>query len=138
MLKENKFTSSRTKDAFAKRAVQEEKNVIQIIGYNWNHKSPQLIETLNSGKNGSTDWNPETSEIPPFCPYCTEKPYYITENQIIQLEIEFAFRSMFCYSERVTSPKSVKVYLYHYQVYTRLVGWLVRKQSVQCISRLHK
>ena len=33
MLKENNFTISRTKDTSAERAIQEEKNVIQNIGY---------------------------------------------------------------------------------------------------------
>ena len=80
MLKENKFTSSGTKDASAERAIQGEKNVVQNNGYNQNRKWPQLIKALNSGKNGSTDWNPETSESPPFYPFCTENPYDVTEN----------------------------------------------------------
>ena len=34
MLKENKFTSTKTKDASAERAIQGEENVIENNGYN--------------------------------------------------------------------------------------------------------
>ena len=55
---------SETKAAFAERTIQSLKNILYLYmeghGYNYIHKLPQFITTLNSTRNSSTDMRPNT------------------------------------------------------------------------------
>ena len=71
-------TMSETKAAFAERTIRSLKNILyrymEDFGYNYKHKLPQLITTLNSRKNSSIDMRPNTVENCDFMSILYSKP----------------------------------------------------------------
>ena len=71
-------TMSETKAAFAERTIRSLKNIlyryIEDFGYNYIHKLPQFITTLNSRKNCSIDLRPNTVKNCDFMSVLYSKP----------------------------------------------------------------
>ena len=69
---------SETKAAFAERTIRSLKNIlyryIEDFGYEYIHKLPQFISTLNSRRNSSIDMRPNTVKNCDFMSILYSKP----------------------------------------------------------------
>ena len=100
-------TMSGTKVAFSERTLRPIKSFpylyMEEYGNKYIYRLPQFVKTLISRKNRSIDLKPNDVRNSDVSPIFRANLYVSTENQSLQLEIEFPSRSLICHSERVTS-----------------------------------
>ena len=76
---------------------------MEVNGYKYIHKLTEFVTTLYSRTNCLIDLIPKNVKNSDFSPFCTGNHYENLENPSLELEIEFACRSMTYPSGRVIS-----------------------------------